>query len=102
MEKNILLAGVSSGTYFAISQDIDESLIFGVINGIMQEFVPKLVQDEKIQLLFIDPIISSLVNAAVKYYFYDSHVGKELSRGIVCGVSGSTITNFLYYGDKRW
>jgi len=106
--KNILLAGISTATYYATTcsgkTSLEESAIFGVINGLLQQFVPHFVTDEQIQLLIIDPLISSFVNAGVKYAIgYDiPHIPKELGRGVVAGISGSAITNYMYYGKKSW
>jgi hypothetical protein len=108
--KNIILAGVSSLTYYITQLGtgdkniIRDSLSFGVINGLIQEITPKIVKDENFQLLFIDPFFASIAQT-ILILLLGTDYSKNLyimQKAIVAGVSGSALTNYLHSGIKNY
>lgn len=108
--RNLILAVVSSGTYAVTqigtqnSNIARDSFTFGATNAIMQEFVPKIVGNDNLQSLFIDPLIASIVQGLIKIVIYGDTVKTEhvLLKSIIAGVSGSALTLHIHDGIKKY
>ena len=108
--KNTLLAGVSTLTYAATqlgcsnSDIVRDSLTFGVSNGLAQEFFPKIVQNENLQSLFIDPLVASVFQGIVKMLIYGDSTKIEyvIAKSIVAGISASALTLHIHDGTKKY
>jgi len=109
ISKNLLLAGVSTLTYATTQLGCNnkhietDSLTFGVLNGLAQQFIPKFVDNQNFQSLFIDPLVASIAQSAVKIlvYGHPQQNGIVLLKSIVAGVSASALTLHMM-GNKRY
>lgn len=108
LAKNTLLAGVSALTYSSTQLGtsnqnmLRDSISFGIFNGLAQEFVPKIVKNEDLQSLFVDPLIASVAQGLLLFFVYDNKSVYTVSKSIVAGVSASALTLHMYDGNKKY
>ncbi len=95
--RNIALGVISSGTYAITDlhnrQILRDSLTFGALNALSQQFIPYFIADKDTQSLFIDPLVASIFQGIVKMFIYEDFKFEEriMLRSIVAGVSAAAL-----------
>lgn len=90
IEKNITLGVLSSATYSLVNNDPKEIIMFGVINGLLQQFSPLLLGDNIITTSITDPIIASILQTLLISDTF-SHMIKSIFAGLVATITTEII-----------
>ena len=97
--QNVAIGLVAIPAYAVVSKNnrkiLEESVTFGFINGLTQQFVPQLLDDPTVQKLFINPIIAGFTQAILKDFVFSTASEKALGRSIIASISAASVVNLI-------
>lgn len=74
---------------------LEESVTFGFVNGLTQQFMPKISDDPNIQKLFLNPVIAGFIQAILKDFVFHGQSERALGRSIIAAISTASIINLI-------
>lgn len=92
IQRNITLGALSCVSYSLVNNDPKEIIMFGTINGILQEFSPLLLGDNLLTTSITDPIIASILQTLLLRDTF-SHMVKS----IFAALSATIVTEIIFH-----
>jgi hypothetical protein len=72
----------------------NESLSFGVVLGLTQLVTPKIMNDQELQRVLVNPLIATMVQYMIKEIFFNEKMmNRYIVKTLAVGVASSAISN---------